>query len=157
MSHRLLKHQQSTVGSVTPHSWGLALVALGLGACASPLAITTAAKDLVMGDRICRGEATQIYFANQDDVLSPSAVQVLSVLSTSLLRCPRRKILLLAVSGDDGAPAFTNVAKQRLYRVRSTLLERGLSEGSFDAEPTLAPHVSLPKGPIGGVVVVTRR
>ncbi|MCA3695314.1 hypothetical protein [Aquidulcibacter sp.] len=114
-------------------------------------------KSLVMGDQICRGEATQIYFANQDDVLSPSAVQVLAELSDALIRCPRRKILLLAVSGDDGAPAFAVVAEQRLYRVRATLLERGLAEGRFDAEPTLAPHVRLPKGPVGGVVVLTQR
>lgn len=114
-------------------------------------------KTLVMGDRICRGEATQIYFANQDDVLSPSAVQVLGVLSNALIRCPRRKIMLLAVSGDDGAPAFAGVAEHRLYRVRATLLERGLAEGRFDPKATLAPHVSLPKGPIGGIVVLTRR
>jgi len=114
-------------------------------------------KSLVMGDRICRGEATQIYFSNQDDVLSSSAIQVLGGLSNALIRCPRRKIVLLAVSGDDGAPAYANVAEQRLYRVRATLLERGLAEGRFDPEAILAPHVTLPKGPIGGVVVVTRR
>jgi outer membrane protein OmpA-like peptidoglycan-associated protein len=114
-------------------------------------------KSLVMGDRICRGEATQIYFSNQDDVLTPSAIQVLAQLSNALIRCPRRKIVLLAVSGDDGAPAYANVSEQRLYRVRATLLERGLAEARFDPEATLAPHVTLPKGPIGGVVVVTRR
>ncbi|MCA3693211.1 hypothetical protein [Aquidulcibacter sp.] len=110
-----------------------------------------------MGNRICRGEATQIYFANQDDVLSPSAAQVLSLLGNSLLRCPRRKILLLVVSGDDGVPAFANVEKQRLYRVRSTLLGRGLSEGSFETEPALTPDIRFPKGPIGGIIVLTRR
>lgn len=143
--------------SAKPPFFGLALIALGLGACASPMPATKPDKDLVMGDRICRGEATQIYFANQDEALSPGAAQVLSVLSSSLLRCPRRRILLLAVSGDDGAPADARVTEQRLYRVRSTLLERGLSEGSFEAEPALAPDIRLPKGPIGGVIVLTRR
>lgn len=114
-------------------------------------------KNLVMGDRICRGEATQIYFANQDDALSLSAVQVLGRLGDALIRCPRRKIILLAVSGDDGAPAFASVAEQRLYRVRATLLERGVAEGHFDLDPKRAPHARLPKGPIGGVVVFTRR
>jgi outer membrane protein OmpA-like peptidoglycan-associated protein len=114
-------------------------------------------KNLVMGDRICRGEATQIYFSNQDDVLSPSAIQVLGGLSNALIRCPRRKIVLLAVSGDDGAPAYATVSEQRLYRVRATLLERGVAEGHFDLDPTRAPHARLPKGPIGGVVVFTRR
>lgn len=112
---------------------------------------------LVMGNRICRGEATQIYFANQDAALSPSAVQVLDGLRDALIRCPRRTIMLLAVSGDDGAPALASVVEQRLYRVRATLLEHGVAAGRFDLDPTHAPQARLPTGPIGGVIVLTRR
>jgi hypothetical protein len=134
---------------------GLALVLLG--SCTSPDIKPTPEQRLVMGDRICGGEGTQIYFANQDDVLSPSADQVLSKLSDSLIRCPSRRILLYPVSGDDGAAAFPSVAEQRLYRVRATLLQHGLSEDRFDFEPALGLNIRLPSGPIGGVIVLTRR
>jgi sulfur carrier protein ThiS len=114
-------------------------------------------RKIIMGDNVCGREGTQIYFANQDDQLSTMAAQVVSELSNKLARCTGRKVILIAVSGNDGAPATTLVAANRIKTVGDLLISQGLGPERVITAID-GPYVSaIQPGPIGGIVVMTKR
>jgi hypothetical protein len=132
---------------------GLVLVTTG---CSS-IDPSTPMRKITMGDNVCGREGTQIYFANQDDQLSTMAAQVVSELSNKLARCAGRKVILIAVSGNDGAPATSLVAANRIKVVGDIFISQGLNPERIIAA-TDGPYVAaVPRGPIGGVVVMTKR
>lgn len=112
---------------------------------------------ITMGDAVCEREATQIYFADQDDTLSIMAAQVVSRLSNKLARCTSRKVILVAVSGNDGAAATAIVATNRTKVVRDILISQGLNPSRIIATTDGSLVNAIPRGPIGGVVVMTRQ
>jgi outer membrane protein OmpA-like peptidoglycan-associated protein len=111
---------------------------------------------IAMGGAICRNEATQIYFSSQDASLSIAAREVIDRLGTRLKRCTARSIVLVAVSGDDGAPAFPNVAADRLSAVREALISQAISPNRIETIVEGPLVERMEKGPIGGVVILTR-
>jgi hypothetical protein len=133
--------------------FGLALATAG---CSS-LNHETPTRMITLGYDVCGREGTQIYFGNQDDQLSITAAQVVSELSNKLARCSGRKVILIAVSGNDGAPATSLVAANRIKIVGDILVSQGLSPTRIIAAMD-GPYVaSVPRGPIGGIVVMTKR
>jgi hypothetical protein len=112
---------------------------------------------VIMGDNVCGREAMQIYFSSHDDQLSISAAQVVSELSNKLARCTSRKVYLIAISGNDGLPATAIVAANRIKVVGDILISQGLDPSRVVAIME-GPFVdAAPRGPIGGVIVLTRR
>jgi hypothetical protein len=111
---------------------------------------------IAMGGAICRNEATQIYFSSQDASLSVAAREVINGLGTGLKRCSARSIVLVAVSGDDGAPALPAVAADRLSAVREALIRQAISPNRIETFME-GPFVErIEKSPIGGVVILTK-
>ena len=133
----------------------LTIVVLLLANCSSLPSVP--APLLIMGDAVCSREATQIYFSNQDDTLSSMAAQVISELSNKLARCTDRKVLLVAISGNDGAPATSLVAANRIKVVGDILISQGLNPARINAITTGPIVGSVPRGPVGGIVVMTKR
>jgi hypothetical protein len=127
-----------------------------MSGCAS-ITPPTAPKLIPFGDNVCGREGTQIYFANQDDQLSTIAAQVVSGLSNKLVRCTDRKVILIAVSGNDGAPATSLVAANRIKIVGDILISQGLNPERIIAAMDGPFVAAVPRGPIGGVVVMTKR
>jgi hypothetical protein len=117
----------------------------------------TAPKLIAIGDNVCGREGTQIYFANQDDQLSVIAAQVVSEMSNKLARCTGKKVILIAVSGNDGAPATSLVAANRIKIVGDILISQGLNPARVIAAMDGPFVAAVPRGPIGGVVVMTKR
>lgn len=112
---------------------------------------------ITMGDTVCGREAMQIYFNSHDDQLSIPAARVVSELSNKLARCTDKKVYLIAISGNDGLPATALVAANRIKVVGDILISQGLDPSRVVAV-TEGPFVdATPRGPIGGVVVLTRR
>ena len=130
--------------------------ALMLVGCTS-LNMRDTAPTIVMGDNVCVNEATQIYFGNNDDQLSLTAAQVVSELSNKLKNCPMRKIVFVAVSGNDGAPATATVSGNRIKIVGDILASQGVDRARFVTIADGAVLKSVPRGPIGGVLVMTKR
>jgi type IV pilus biogenesis protein CpaD/CtpE len=134
----------------------IGLCGLVLTGCAS-MKTSTQPPRVIMGDNVCGREATQIYFSSHDDQLSISAAQVISVLTNKLSRCTSKKVYLIAISGNDGLPATAIVAANRIKVVGDILISQGLDSSRVVAV-TDGPFVdATPRGPIGGVVVLTRR
>lgn len=134
----------------------ISLCGLMLTGCASMKA-SDAQPRVIMGDNVCGREAMQIYFASHDDQLSISAAQVVSELTNKLARCTTKKVNLVAISGNDGLPATAIVAANRIKIVGDILISQGLNPSRIVAV-TDGPLVdATPRGPIGGVVVSTRR
>jgi hypothetical protein len=133
--------------------FGLALAITG---CSS-IVPSSPMRKIIMGDNVCGREGTQIYFSNQDDQLSTMAAQVVSELSNKLARCTGRKVILIAVSGNDGAPATTLIAANRIKIVGDLLISQGLGPERVITAID-GPYVSaIQPSPIGGIVVMTRR
>jgi hypothetical protein len=134
----------------------IGLCALVMTGCAS---IKTADPQprVAMGDNVCGREAKQIYFSSHDDKLSLTAAQVVSELSNKLARCAGKKVYLIAISGDDGLPATAIVAANRIKVVGDILISQGLAPSRVVAVTEGAWVNAIPRGPIGGVVVLTRR
>ena len=134
----------------------IALCGLVLTGCAS-VKTSNPQPRTTMGDNVCGREATQIYFSSHDDQLSIAGAQVISELSNKLARCTSRKVYLIAVSGNDGLPASAIVAANRIKVVGDILISQGLNPSRVVAV-TDGPIVdATPRGPIGGVVVLTQR
>jgi hypothetical protein len=112
---------------------------------------------IALGDNVCGREATQIYFSNQDDQLSLTAAQVLSNLGNKLARCPKRKVVLLAVSGNDGAPASSQLNANRIKIVGDILISNQLDAARIVPVTQGQLLDRAPRGPIGGVLVMTTR
>ncbi len=121
------------------------------------MAMPTAPKLVTFGDNVCGREGTQIYFANQDDQLSIMAAQVVSETSNKLARCAGKKVILIAVSGNDGAPATSLIAANRIKTVGDILISQGLNPARIIAAMDGPFVAAVPSGPIGGVVVMTKR
>ena len=133
--------------------FGLACLISG---CASVTG-STAPKLIALGDNICGREGTQIYFADQDDQLSIMAAQVVSEISNKLARCTGKKVILIAVSGNDGAPATSLIAANRIKIVGDILISQGLNPVRIRTALDGPFVIAVPRGPIGGVVVMTKR
>lgn len=133
----------------------VAAVALILSGCATVQSVRPL-PPIMMGSAVCGREAMKIYFGNQDDILSITAAQVVSELSNKLARCPDRKVILVAVSGNDGAPATPRVAANRVKVVGDILISQGLNPAKITSVVD-GPYVdAMPRGPIGGVAVMTQ-
>jgi hypothetical protein len=134
----------------------LGLCGLMLTGCAS-IKTANPQPSVTMGNNVCGREAVQIYFSSHDDQLSITAAQVVSELSNKLARCARKKVYLIAISGNDGLPATPIVVANRVKVVGDILISQGLATSRLVAV-TEGPLVdAIPRGPIGGVVVLTRR
>jgi hypothetical protein len=134
----------------------IGLCALVMTGCASNKAAAPQA-GVAMGNNVCGREAMQIYFSSHDDQLSLTAAQVVSELSNKLARCSRKKVYLIAISGNDGLPATPVVAANRVKVVGDILISQGLAPSRI-VTVTEGPLLdTIPRGPIGGVVVFTRR
>jgi outer membrane protein OmpA-like peptidoglycan-associated protein len=134
----------------------LALTGLMLVGCASVTMPRPQAK-VKIGNALCGREATQIYFGNQDDTLSPAAADVLDSLIPKLNRCARRKVMLVAVSGDDGAPAGEALGANRARIVSDRLINAGLNPARINVATGGRLVEAMPKAPIGGVMIMTQR
>ncbi len=135
-------------------------IGLGFVGCAllvSGCATTPKAADqIVVGDDVCAGEATRIYFQHGDSALGPLAAQVVVRVQDQLALCPKRRILLVSISGDDGPPSSLENREERAAIVRQILVSRGVAESRITSTAQ-GPLVDLaPKGPIGGVLIFTR-
>ena len=134
---------------------GCGLIGLGLfvsGCATAP----KAPEGIVLGDDVCAGEATRIYFPHGESVLSPLAAQVVVRVQDQLAQCPKRRIMLVSISGDDGPPSSAENREERTAIVRQILVSRGVDENRITAT-TQGPMVDqAPKGPIGGVLIFTR-
>jgi outer membrane protein OmpA-like peptidoglycan-associated protein len=135
------------------------LAAIVLASCASLPNFQkpqTPTSMIAMGGAICRNEATQIYFSSQDASLSIAARDVIDRLSTRLKQCSERSVVLVAISGDDGPPALPKVVADRLSAVREALISQAVSPNRIETI-TEGPLVArIEKGPIGGVVILTK-
>lgn len=118
---------------------------------------TNGAAQLPLGENICAGEARQIYFTANSAQMSPIAAEVVSRVATRLVACPNRKIVLLSVSGDDGPPASMEVQQSRLAAVTDGLVTQGSRANRITSltQGTLVDRA--PRGPVGGVVILTTR
>jgi outer membrane protein OmpA-like peptidoglycan-associated protein len=134
---------------------GLGLVALTLlvsGCATSP----PKSEAIVVGDDICAGEATRIYFPHGESVLGPLAAQVVVRVQDQLAQCPKRRIILVSISGDDGPPSTLENREERAAIVRQILVSRGVAESRITATAQGPMVDQAPKGPIGGVLIFTR-
>ena len=133
----------------------IAVSGLLLSGCTS-LFMPAKMAPIMMGDNVCGREATQIYFGNNEDQLSLTAAQVVSELSNKLTNCPTRKIILLAVSGNDGPAATTLVNDNRLKIVGDILISQGINPTRLSSASRGPLVDAAPRGPIGGVLVLTK-
>jgi len=129
---------------------GLALLVAG---CATN---QTKSDALVVGEDVCAGEAARIYFAHGESVLSPLAAQVVVRLQDQLARCPKRRIVLVSISGDDRPPSSLENREERAAIIRQILVSRGVAENRITATAQGPLVDQAPKGPIGGVLIFTR-
>lgn len=111
---------------------------------------------IVLGDEICAGEATRIYFPHGESVLGTLAAQVVVRLQDQLAQCPKRRIVLVSISGDDGPPSSLENREERAAIVRQILVSRGIAENRITATAQGPMVDQAPKGPIGGVLIFTR-
>jgi outer membrane protein OmpA-like peptidoglycan-associated protein len=150
--HRKTKGRLSPVGL-------LPLAALMAASCASlphfqkAQAPTTM---LAMGGAICRNEATQIYFSSKDASLSIAAREVIEGLGARLKQCSERSVVLVAISGNDGPPALPRVVADRLSAVREALISQAVSPNRIETITEGSIVERIERGPIGGVVILTR-
>lgn len=124
-----------------------------LAACTSTPKST---EGLVVGDDVCAGEATRIYFPHDESVLGPLAAQVVVRVQDQLAQCPRKRIFLLSVSGDDGPPSTLENREERAAIVRQILMSRGVPENRIITTAQGPLVDQAPKGPIGSVLIFTR-
>jgi outer membrane protein OmpA-like peptidoglycan-associated protein len=129
---------------------GLALLSAG---CATA---PKAPEAIVLGDDVCAGEATRIYFPHGESILGPLAAQVVVRVQDQLAQCPKRRIVLVSISGDDGPPSSLENREERAAIIRQVLVSRGVAEGRITATAQGPMVDQAPKGPIGGVLVFTR-
>jgi hypothetical protein len=134
----------------------IGLCALVMTGCTSVINANQSAR-VAMGNNVCGREAMQIYFSSHDDQLSLTAAQVVSELSNKLARCAGKKVYLIAISGNDGLPATAIVAANRIKVVGDILISQGLDPIRVVAVTEGPLADTIPRGPIGGVVVLTRR
>ncbi|HCP65313.1 MAG TPA: hypothetical protein DIU09_12070 [Hyphomonadaceae bacterium] len=111
---------------------------------------------IVLGDDVCAGEATRIYFQHGESVLNPLAAQVVVRVQDQLAQCPKRRIVLVSISGDDGPPSSLENREERAAIVRQILLSRGVAESRITATAQGPMVDQAPKSPIGGVLIFTR-
>lgn len=111
---------------------------------------------IVLGDDVCAGEATRIYFQHGESVLSPLAAQVVVRVQDQLAQCPKRRIVLVSISGDDGPHSSLENREERAAIVRQILVSRGVAENRITATAQGPMVDQTPKSPIGGVLVFTR-
>jgi len=129
---------------------GLALLVAG---CATN---QTKSDAIIVGEDVCAGEAARIYFAHGESVLSPLAAQVVVRMQDQLAQCPKRRIVLVSISGDDGPPSSLENREERAAIVRQILVSRGVAENRITATAQGPLVDQAPKGPIGGVLIFTR-
>jgi outer membrane protein OmpA-like peptidoglycan-associated protein len=129
---------------------GLALLVAG---CATNQPKSDA---IVVGEDVCEGEATRIYFPHGESVLSPLAAQVVIRLQDQLAQCPKRRIVLVSISDDDGPPSSLETREERAAIVRQILVSRGVAENRITAIAQGPLIDQAPKGPVGGVLIFTR-
>ncbi len=132
---------------------GMAVLALLVSGCATAPPKSDA---IVLGDDICDGEATRIYFPHGESTLGPLAAQVVVRVQDQLAQCPRRRIVLVSLSGDDGPPSSLENREERAAIVRQILASRGVAEKRITATAQGPMVEQAPKGPIGGVLIFTR-
>ena len=133
--------------------FGLIGLALLVAACATA---PKAPEAIVLGDDICAGEATRIYFPHGESVLGPLAAQVVVRIQDQLAQCPKRRIVLVSISGDDGPPSSSENREERAAIVRQILVSRGVAESRITSTAQGPMVDQAPKGPIGGVLIFTR-
>ena len=130
---------------------------IGLSLLVASCATTPKAPEaIVLGDDVCAGEATRVYFAHGESVLSPLAAQVVVRLQDQLAQCPKRRIVLVSISGDDGPPSSLENREERAAIVRQILVSRGVAESRITATAQGPLIDQAPKSPIGGVLIFTR-
>jgi outer membrane protein OmpA-like peptidoglycan-associated protein len=130
---------------------------IGLALLVASCATTPKAPEaIVLGDDVCAGEATRIYFQHGESVLGPLAAQVVVRVQDQLAQCPKRRIVLVSISGDDGPPSSLENREERAAIVRQILVSRGVAENRITATAQGPLIDQAPKGPIGGVLIFTR-
>ena len=110
-----------------------------------------------LGNAVCAKEASQIYFGSNEDQLTLTAAQVVSRIGNELQQCPTRRILLLAVSGNDGDPASSIVSDNRVKIVGDILVSQGIDRKRLVKISDQRMVKIAPRGPIGGVLVMTQQ
>lgn len=100
---------------------GLISLAFLLAGCAT----SPRSDAIIVGDDVCGGEATRIYFPHGESVLSPLAAQVVVRVQDQLAQCPKRRIVLVSISGDDGPPSSLENREERAAIVRQILVSWG--------------------------------
>ncbi|GBF58947.1 hypothetical protein PbB2_02638 [Candidatus Phycosocius bacilliformis] len=128
--------------------------AIALTGCASPTAAVE--ESFVVGEDICAGEATRIYFPHSESTLSPVAAQVVVRLSDQLATCPKRRVILVSVSGDDAPPSSLDNREERTAIVKQILISQGIADKRIITTAQGPLIAQAPKGPIGSVFVLTR-
>ncbi|MFN9016311.1 MAG: OmpA family protein [Hyphomonadaceae bacterium] len=131
---------------------GLISLAFLLAGCAT----SPRSDAIIVGDDVCGGEATRIYFPHGESVLSPLAAQVVVRVQDQLAQCPKRRIVLVSISGDDGPPSSLENREERAAIVRQILVSRGVAENRITATAQGPMVDQAPKSPIGGGLVFTR-
>lgn len=111
---------------------------------------------IVLGDDVCAGEATRIYFPHGESTLGPLAAQVVVRVQDQLAQCPKRRIVLVSISGDDGPPSSLENREERAAIVRQILVSRGIAEARITSTAQGPMVDQAPKSPIGGVLIFTR-
>lgn len=134
---------------------GFSIVGLSL-LVASCATTAKAPEAIVLGEDVCAGEATRIYFPHGESVLNPLAAQVVVRVQDQLAQCPKRRIVLVSISGDDGPPSSAKNREERAAIVRQILVSRGVAENRISATVEGPMVDQAPKGPIGGVLIFTR-
>jgi len=134
---------------------GFSIVGLSL-LVASCATTQKAPEAIVLGEDVCAGEATHIYFPHGESVLNPLAAQVVVRVQDQLAQCPKRRIVLVSISGDDGPPSSAKNREERATIVRQILVSRGVAENRISATAEGPMVDQAPKGPIGGVLIFTR-
>lgn len=129
---------------------GLALLVAG---CATN---PKASGAIVLGDDVCAGEATRIYFPHGESALGPLAAQVVVRVQDQLAQCPKRRIVLVSISGDDGPPSSLENREERAAIIRQIFVSRGVAANRITATAQGPMVDQAPKGPIGGVLIFTR-
>jgi outer membrane protein OmpA-like peptidoglycan-associated protein len=134
---------------------GYSIVGLSL-LVASCATTPNAPEAIVLGEDVCAGEATRIYFPHGESVLNPLAAQVVMRVQDQLAQCPKRRIVLVSISGDDGPRSSSENREERAAIIRQVLVSRGVAENRITATAQGPMVDQAPKGPIGGVLIFTR-
>jgi outer membrane protein OmpA-like peptidoglycan-associated protein len=116
---------------------GFSIVGLSL-LVASCATTPKAPEAIVLGEDVCAGEATRIYFPHGESVLNPLAAQVVVRVQ------------------DHGPPSRAKNLEERAAIVRQILVSRGVAENRISATAEGPMVDQVPKGPIGGVLIFTR-